>query len=32
MLKATAIDEDFAADVHGAREAAVSEAPAWPAD
>ncbi len=32
MLKATAIDEDFDADVHAAREAAVSEAPAWPAD
>lgn len=32
LLKATAIDEDFAADVHAAREAAVSEVPAWPAD
>lgn len=32
MLASAAIDEDFAADALAAREAVVSEAPAWPAD
>lgn len=32
LLASGAIDEDFAADVLAAREAVVSEAPAWPAD
>lgn len=32
LLASAAIDEDFAADVLAAREAVVSEAPAWPAD
>lgn len=32
LLTSTSVDEDFAADVRAAREAVVSEAPAWPAD
>lgn len=32
MLKANAPDDDFAADVRAARDVAVLEGPAWPAD
>ncbi len=32
LLASAAMDADFAADVFAAREAVVSEAPAWPAD
>jgi prevent-host-death family protein len=32
LLDTTQVDEKFATDVRSAREAAVSEAPAWPAD